>query len=434
MNSSGANTQSTQNNFPKDFDQYVNKIKTIKHPLKDCKKIDKIEKDGKKLDIYQYINKQNLSDTNHSITIIFVGQTGVGKSTLINAYVNFLLGVYHDQPCRYKIVIGNKEKEKDQTKSQTEEITIYKIQSPLYPGVTFKLIDTPGFGDTENKRAWSIIEENSVDKKYLERFENFFNNKLVEEETGIILGICFVVKAAENRITKFQKQNISSLINLFGEYVGSNFLALLTHPYDDNPEAVQVLTREIEEFRKKEERKAKWYWCISSMQYFEIINRRARKCIFDDNIYNFISFTQEIMKLPVIDLTLTKKILYLKRGLNDLKKFIINECLFCLLNNYKYMNDKDKMAQNINNIEKQTIKAVIKMKIIIDEINKIEIQSKNNKPFEKHLNDIFEDNDIFIKNSDKIEPLLHKINSILKENEEKISKEYNINKNDILKM
>ena len=196
INSQGQNKKL---NFPKDFDDYIEKIKPIKHPVKDSKKFDIIQKNGKKLDIYQYSNKPK-SDSDHSITIIFVGQSGAGKSTVINAYVNFLLGTYYNQSCRYKIVIGNKEKEKDQTKSQTEEITMYKIQSPLYPGITFKLIDTPGFADTENEESESKIEQNAVDKKHLNTFEDFFNNKLAEEETGLILGICFVVKAAENRV------------------------------------------------------------------------------------------------------------------------------------------------------------------------------------------------------------------------------------------
>ena len=172
------------------------------------------------------------TDNNRSISIIFVGQSGAGKSTLINSYTNFLLGVYYDQPCRYKIVFGNKEKEKDQTKSQTKEITMYKIQSPLYPRITFNLIDTPGFGDTENEESDSKIEQNLEDKKHLNAFIEFFNNKLANEES-VLLCICFVVKASENRITNYQKYIFSSILNLFGKNVGSTFLAFLTHSDSD---------------------------------------------------------------------------------------------------------------------------------------------------------------------------------------------------------
>ena len=95
--------------FPKDFEDYCKKIKNIKHPLKDCKKLETIKLDETKLNIYKYSAKNNNSPNNNgnTITILFVGQSGAGKSTLINAYANFLLGVYHGQSCRYKIVIVN---------------------------------------------------------------------------------------------------------------------------------------------------------------------------------------------------------------------------------------------------------------------------------------------------------------------------------------
>ena len=350
-------TTNIQNKFPKNFDEYIERIKKIKHPLKDCKKIDYVEKDGIKLDIYEYVNKSQSSDSDHSISIIFVGQSGAGKSTVINAYVNFLLGAYHDQQCRYKIVLGNKEKEKDQTKSQTEEITMYKINSPIFPGITFKLIDTPGFADTENKETESRVEQNSVDKKHLERFEEFFNNKLAEDETGLILGICFVVKAAENRVTNFQKLIISSILNLFGKNVGSNFLALLTHADSDEPNAVQVLTKEIEVFKKKEQEKANWYWCVSSIKYFEIIKSRGAAGMFEDAIENFINFTLEIIKLPVIDMTLTKTNLHLKRSLNNLKKSIKTEQLDILLQKYNILKNSqvalDKKIEECNKKQKE---------------------------------------------------------------------------------
>ena len=152
--------------FPKDYDDYIEKIKKIKHPLEGCKKINEINNNGQSIKIYQYLQKQKKSDNKeYSVTIIFVGQSGAGKSSIINAYTNFLLGVFYDQPCRYKIVIEPKEKSKDITKSQTDDITIYYIRSPLYPGIIFKLIDTPGFVNTENKWPGSKMEESSVNKK-----------------------------------------------------------------------------------------------------------------------------------------------------------------------------------------------------------------------------------------------------------------------------
>ena len=348
------NGKNKKESFPKDFDDYLLKIKKIKNPKKKCKKIEEIKENDKKLDIYQYISESKLYNSDHSVTIIFVGQSGAGKSTLINAYVNFLRGVYYNQPCRYKVVIGNKDKEKDQTKSQTEEITMYKIKSPLYPGVIFKLIDTPGFADTENKDTGSKINQNEIDKMHLNRFEDFFNNRLIEEETGLILGICFVIKASENRVTNFQKLIISSVLNLFGKNVGSNFLALLTHSDSDKSNAIDVLTKEIDIFRIKEEKKEEWHWSLSSIKYFEIIEKQRDIGSFHGNIEDFISFTNKIITLPVIDLTLTKKNLHLKKRLNELKKGIKEEHLDILLKSYKTLQDsKNKLNEQIKECNKK---------------------------------------------------------------------------------
>jgi len=331
------------NKFPKDFDDYCKKIKSIKHPLKDCKKLETIKLEETKLSIYKYSAKNN-SPINYgnTITILFVGQSGAGKSTLINAYANFLLGVYHDQPIRYKIIIGNKEKEKDQTKSQTDDITIYNIQSPLYPGLTFKLIDTPGVADTRNKQTESKTEKNSMDKINLGKFENFFNTTFTENENGLINGISFVVKSSDNRVTDFQKLIISSLLNLFGKNAGDNFLCFFSHSDTNTPDAKNVMINEITEFKIKEEQNKKWYWCISSVKYFQDPTDRINKGFFENNIEKFISFTNEIINLPAIDMTLTKKNLALKNNLNILKKTIKDEYLSVLLKEYNLLKESDK--------------------------------------------------------------------------------------------
>ena len=331
------------NKFPKDFDDYCKKIKSIKHPLKDCKKLETIKLDKTKLNIYKYSAKNKSPNNNsNTITILFVGQSGAGKSTLINAYLNFLLGVYHDQPIRYKIVIGNKEKEKDQTKSQTDDITIYNIQSPLYPGLTFKLIDTPGVADTRNIQTESKTEKNSMEKINFGKFEKFFNTTFTENENGLINGISFVVKSSDNRVTDFQKLIISSLLNLFGKNAGENFLCFFSHSDTNTPDAIQVMINEITEFKIKEEQKKNWYWCISSIKYFQDPFDRINKGFFDNNIEKFISFTNEIINLPPIDMTLTKKNLALKNSLNIVKKTIKNEYLSVLLKEYNLLKESDK--------------------------------------------------------------------------------------------
>ena len=71
--------------FPKDFDDYYEKIKNLKHPLKESEEMESIEFSENILDIYKYPSINITPKNNdHIITIIFFGATGAGKSTLIN--------------------------------------------------------------------------------------------------------------------------------------------------------------------------------------------------------------------------------------------------------------------------------------------------------------------------------------------------------------
>ena len=95
--------------------------------------------------LYNYPLNIEYSAKEEPISILFVGQSGTGKSTFINAYVNHLLGITKNDNIRYKLILGDKQKEKDQTQSQTDKITIYNVRSlnPLYKNRLFKLIDAP---------------------------------------------------------------------------------------------------------------------------------------------------------------------------------------------------------------------------------------------------------------------------------------------------
>ena len=81
--------------------------------------------------------------------IMFVGETGSGKTTQINAFISFLLGGELSDSHRILLI---DDRNLDRTKSITRYITVYRIR-PLaesFNNNTFYIIDTPGYGDTES--------------------------------------------------------------------------------------------------------------------------------------------------------------------------------------------------------------------------------------------------------------------------------------------
>ena len=93
------------------------------------------------------IEASSLDNSNESKVIMFVGETGSGKTTQINAFISYLLG--GDLQDKKRILVID-DRNSDQANSITRYITIYRIRpiSELFEGKTFYIIDTPGYGDT----------------------------------------------------------------------------------------------------------------------------------------------------------------------------------------------------------------------------------------------------------------------------------------------
>ena len=98
------------------------------------------------MEIYLYpSSKYTPQEEANSKSMMVVGQTGCGKTTLLNSLVNYLTGINFDDNFRYKII--DEGPNVNHAKSVTSEVNIYYIHSHNgHPPI--KIIDTPGFGDT----------------------------------------------------------------------------------------------------------------------------------------------------------------------------------------------------------------------------------------------------------------------------------------------
>ncbi|XP_047424880.1 uncharacterized protein LOC124996159 isoform X2 [Mugil cephalus] len=163
-------------------------------------------------------------------TILLVGETGAGKSTLVNFLVNYSMGVKFEDDVWFDILEG--EEKKSQSESQTTDVIVYKIfgfEGQTLP-YSLTIIDTPGYGSTE------AIEHDVVVNQRL--FDWFRSEDGVHEVD--VVGV--VMKATDNRLSDRLSYVFNSVMSLFGKDLEKNIVALMTHSDGLTPtDAVEAL-------------------------------------------------------------------------------------------------------------------------------------------------------------------------------------------------
>ncbi|XP_052079055.1 uncharacterized protein LOC127717427 [Mytilus californianus] len=162
-------------------------------------------------------------DKHQEKTIILIGLMGTGKSTLIDAMINYIAGVSFFDDYRFKLVhLTEEEKTKHErwSTSQTNGITCYRIPWRSGSRVDYKLcvIDTPGFGNysVEDETITSMLK------------------CLFEKGIGNIDAICLVVPLSSqpDKAGKFLLLNIFK--HLFSKDIYDIIYLFLT--WDDGGE------------------------------------------------------------------------------------------------------------------------------------------------------------------------------------------------------
>uniref|UniRef100_A0A3B1JAY1 AIG1-type G domain-containing protein n=1 Tax=Astyanax mexicanus TaxID=7994 RepID=A0A3B1JAY1_ASTMX len=144
-------------------------------------------------------------------TILMVGATGTGKSTLINAMVNYMLGVEFSDRIWCEII----ETKENQTDSHTKTVTVYDVHAEENP-FSLTVIDTPGYGGIEG------IKE---DLKITQSLYELFKSKDGIHEIDVA---CLVVSASTTRLTNTQRYVFDAILSLFGKDMEKNITVLIT--------------------------------------------------------------------------------------------------------------------------------------------------------------------------------------------------------------
>ena len=233
--------------------------------------------------------------------LMILGQTGAGKSTLINAIVNYIFDIKWGDSFRFVLIPESKV----QTQSQTQCITAYTFHHVQGSNITFNLtvIDTPGFGDTEG------LEK---DQKLVDLIREFFSTPA---QYGIdhLDGITLSVKAHDSRLTHTQRYIFYSVMSIFGKDVGSNIFVMATHADGGTPKVFEALKEENIPIDKK--------FIFNNSALFTPHNdaNDFSKMFWEMGVNSIKSFLTEFSKVESKSLTLTKEVLK-ERNVNWKKK------------------------------------------------------------------------------------------------------------------
>ncbi|CAL4223429.1 unnamed protein product [Meganyctiphanes norvegica] len=157
--------------------------------------------------------------------LIFVGETGSGKTTLVNSIVNNLLGVKYSDNFRYSL-FDLKNKTRSESESQTDAVTEYTINyiDGMNRKCNFVFVDTPGLEDT---RGVEVQKENIQQiLKYIREHPS---------KVGL------VIQSSTCRLTAEQKSILLDMKALIEAGNITSLIVLSTFADSDSPSVIGVL-------------------------------------------------------------------------------------------------------------------------------------------------------------------------------------------------
>ena len=163
-------------------------------------------------------------------TILMMGATGSGKTTLINAMINYIFNVEWEDDFRFQL-IDEQFADKSKVESQTSCIMVYDIHHSEGFRIPYSvtIVDTPGYGDTKGLAR---------DEEITEMVRHFFEDRGGIQELDVV---GFVVTASLPRLTPTQTYIFDSVLSIFGNDVKENINFLLTFSDSQDPPVLSAI-------------------------------------------------------------------------------------------------------------------------------------------------------------------------------------------------
>ena len=261
-------------------------------------------KNGLNFYIYPPRNLSN-EEKETSSNIMIIGETGVGKSTWIHSFINYMQSIQLEEKERYYLFDEKSLQEEYEKKngkklegcSVTDVPAIYNIEATNLFKNPIRLIDTAGFGDTRGPK---------YDEKITEDIRNLFEGSEIET----LNAVCLIFKANQTRSTDRLKMVMNKLFSLFGNEIKNNIIIIFT--FADN-------FKKIEAVNTLKDKKGPFYeilgdiekipyFAFNNMAYFTSDRDEVEK-IYENNTKNFGSLLKYIFSLKRISLESTKKVI-----------------------------------------------------------------------------------------------------------------------------
>uniref|UniRef100_A0A3B4ZFC1 Septin-type G domain-containing protein n=1 Tax=Stegastes partitus TaxID=144197 RepID=A0A3B4ZFC1_9TELE len=255
------------------------------------------------------VGERNVNKMNK--TILFVGETGTGKSALINALVNYAMGVKWEDEVWFQIV----EVQSSQTESQTKDVIVYEVFGfeDKTKNYSLTIIDTPGFGDTRG-----IEHDELVGQKLLDLFR-------LEDGVHEVNAVGAVLKASDNRLSDRLMYILDSVMSLFGKNLEKNIVALITYSDGRNPKnALQALEAAKIKCARNEENQPVHFLFHNSQHEDRTEEAEFLKGPFKLSETGMSEFTAFLEKTAPQKLMTTADVLNERTGRNGLKNCIQN--------------------------------------------------------------------------------------------------------------
>ena len=174
--------------------------------------------------------------------IMLIGGTGDGKTTFLNAMVNYIFGVSMEDPFLLQVV-SHQESKKSHAFSQTSDITAYRFYWHKYSRLPYTLviIDTPGLDDIAG-----LERQREIVFMQLRVFFHMTNKGSVDH----LDCVGFICNSTVSRLTPGRKYIYLAVLEVFGKDLIDNICMLFTFADGSKPEALVALNEDRVPFSK----------------------------------------------------------------------------------------------------------------------------------------------------------------------------------------